>query len=262
MIVCGIVAIVTGLVQQGRATPQRIISLKPNITEILFAIGAGDQVVGVTQWCNMPQEARTRPKVADYLRPNLEAVLALRPDLIITSRENALRRPIERLEQAGIALVMVDFSTLDKTLKAIGQIGRRTGHTAEAKALRQQLQETVRRYRGSMSYAPKPALLLVADKPLIAAGPRSLLGELLDIVGGSNVVTAAHPAYPRLGLEQLLATKPEVIIMSTGQAQAPHVPGGRAMTWRTVVVPVDLLRAGPRLVDGLAALHTALWEKP
>lgn len=232
--------------------PQRIVSLKPNITEILFALGAGKHVVGVTRWCDFPPAAARLPKVADYLQPNLEAVLALQPDLVIGSTENSLQAPVTRLQQQGIRVVLLTFDSLASTFDAIHTMGQIVGAPQKARALTQQLRRQIDRLHAD----PPPtrhAVLLVGTSPLVAAGPRSLLGELLVAAGGHNAITATHPHYPRISLEQLLAAQPEVILLAD-HTPTPTLPTDIA----TRTINLDTLRAGPRLGAGLHALQQAM----
>lgn len=241
------------------APPQRIVSLKPNITELLFALGAGDRVVGVTTWCDTPPAARALPKVADYVRPNLEAILALRPDLVIASRENALRAPIERLERFGIPVLLTDFNSVESLRTSTTAIAARIGTDAAGAQLTQQLAAAVGTTAPIGMNAPR-VLLLVGRYPPVAAGPASFLGELLVAAGARNAITAPQPAYPQLSREQLLALQPDVIIdaATSMESAAPQPTTLRADFGAAVPIDIHLLRAGPRLGDGIAALRTAI----
>lgn len=240
---------------------ERIISLKPNITEIVFALGAGDRVVGVTSWCNFPHAATKLPKVADYLRPNVEAVLALKPDLIIASKENGLRRPIERLRAHGIAVLLVEFSGIAQTLDAIEEIGEAVGQSKEAAQLVAGLRATFAETVAQVTAPPKRVLLLVGKNPWVAAGPKSFFGQLLEAAGGVNVITAPKPAYPYLSLERIIAAQADVIVDASGKmggkpAGLPRPLRGLAMT----PIDLELLRAGPRIGEGMRALREAIIE--
>jgi iron complex transport system substrate-binding protein len=234
------------------AAAQRIVSLKPNVTEILFAIGAGDRVVGVTRWCNFPPAAAALPKVADYLRPNIEAVLALEPDLLIASRENSIRRPVERLANQGIEILLLDFRTIDETLTSITHIGHAVGRDTAASHLVRQMRMALVPVTRDGHTRPR-TLLLIDHHPLVAAGPSSLLGEMIERAGGTNVIAARHPPYPILGREHLLALQPELVI------DVAHQGLGRSATdLSSHHLNMDHFRPGPRLVEGFTALRTTI----
>lgn len=254
--VCGAVA---------EAAPQRIVSLKPNITEILFAIGAGDRVVGVTTWCNFPPAAARVAQVADYLAPNLEKVLAQQPDLVIGSKENSMRQPLQRLEHAGIRVVLLPFDTVTATLQSIRTIGALVGMDTATTALLTRMHQSLSTLSHALGLLPEPrVLLLVGHAPFVAAGPASFVGDLLDRTHAQNVVTTTAVAYPRLSVETILARNPQVIIdITTGDAApvdwATHLPHVEAVrTHRLHTVSADLLRPGPRLAEGLRHLAGAV----
>ncbi len=247
---------------------QRIISLKPNITELLFALGAGKRVVGVTRWCNYPAAARRLPKVADYIAPNLEAVFALKPDLVIAAKENSIAQPIEQLQARGIPVLLVNFSTLNETWEAIRTIGARIGAKVEARQLLAALYASVARIADGATGERPRVLFLTSRTPLIAAGPSSLLGELLVLAGGTNVVSATAPAYPQISLERVIAEKPQIVIdvsdsmESQGATRTAAVHDAAPLPAlpriRVRAVDIDRLRAGPRLGEGLEALREAM----
>lgn len=219
----------------------RIVSLKPNITEILFALGVGDDVVGVSTWCDYPAAARRLPKVADYLQPNVEAVVQLHPDVVLTSTENSLRAPIDHVQRLGVHVEIFSFASIDETMTAITRIGEVVHARAAARRLVARLRDTVAQLQNSAPIPRPRALLLVARAPLVGAGPASLLGELLQLSGAENVLTARMPAYPRLSHERVLALRPDVTIDAE---------------------PIALFRPGPRLVDGLRVLRAQVMGQP
>lgn len=218
---------------------QRIVSLKPNITEILFAIGVGDRVVGVSSWCDYPARAQSLPAVADYLQPNVEKILTLHPDVVLTSTENSLRAPIDQLQRLGVLVEVLTFDTVAHTIAAIDTIGRIVNVTPAATQLAAQLRDAVAKFSTPTPRAKPSALLLVAHEPMIAAGPSSFLGELLTLSGANNVITARTPAYPRLSQERVHALHPDVTIDAD---------------------PIEIFRPGPRLVDGIRLLRERIYR--
>jgi iron complex transport system substrate-binding protein len=198
--------------------PQRIVSLKPNITEILFELGAGDRVVGVTTFCDYPEEAAKLPRVADYTRPFIEKIISLSPDLIITSKEESSRRSIEELERMGIKTAILPFKTIEETISSIRKIADLVDEAEKGKMLEEKMRRKAEFLRRKYAAGGKKRVLLVwGRKPLITAGGGTYMDDLLPLVGAENVVPKGSVAYPRWGLEKVIAANPDIIIdMSMG----------------------------------------------
>lgn len=251
------------------AAPQRIVSLKPNITEILFAVGAGDRVVGVTTWCNYPAEASNLPKVADYIAPNLEKTLAVRPDLVIGSKENSLRQPVDRLETAGVRVALYPFDTVAATIGSIRDIGVLVGAEQAAQSLIARMHHALSTMRHTYGLLPEPrVLIVVGHTPLVAAGPHSFLGDLLDKAHAENIVTTTVTPYPHLTRETIIVRNPEVIIDLAGGMGEKDTHSWKSLSTvaavrnqRIVVLSTDLFRPGPRLVEGLQTLAKAIHNR-
>lgn len=249
------------------AGPQRIVSLKPNITEILFALGAGDRVVGVTTWCNYPEAAKKLPKVGDYLRAFPEQVVAVRPDLIIGSQENSAKEPTLQLERLGLTTALFPFTTLDETLQSIRAIGTLIGQEATAEKLTRTLDQQLAQLRKGANRTPTTtALVVVGHRPLIVAGPQTFLSQLFPTLGLRNVIEAGSLPYPQLNTETLLALNPAVILdLTMGTEAGEHDPFWQrypqlqaVQAGRVFAVNMDEFRAGPRLGEGLHRLATQL----
>jgi len=251
------------------ATPQRIVSLTPALTEILFAVGAGDRVVGVTQYCDFPPEAMAKPKVGGYVNPSVEAVLALKPDLVLVSPGPGNRDSALAMRRAGLRLEIVSAETLEESLAAIELVARFAGAEATgrdlAAAVRARLDAVAKRVAG----APRVrTFFCIQTDPIIAAGRDTLPSQLLELAGGSNVVADAR--YPRLDVEAVAGARPEVILqarmdLAIGDAHAedafwkrwPSIPA--VARGRVVVLPDDLtLRPGPRVADAAEELAAIL----
>lgn len=249
--------------------PKRLVSLAPNLTEILFALGAGEQVVGVTRFCDWPAEALKKPRVGGLIDPDLEALIAQRPELVLGMVGGADQKLPARLDRAGLPYAFVRLRTIDETLQGIEAVGRLIGREAAARALvttmRAELdaQEIIARARPG-----RPRVLVVlGHKPLVAAGPSSFVGELVVRAGGVHVIEAGGPAYPRLDLERVIALRPTHILdltMTPGQdprafweAHRAQLPALKAGGLR-VLHDGALLRPGPRLPRALALVVAAL----
>lgn len=246
-------------------TPIRIVSMAPSITETLFAIGLSERVVGVTQFCDYPPEAQAKPKVG-YTRPNLEAIVALQPDLVLAPRE-FLRTDIQsKLEQLKIPTYILEATTFDRILSHIQTLGRMLGASAPADALVHEMRRRIEVIKARTSLLPRPRVLYVLNsEPLITVGPGSFIHEAIEMAGGSNVAARARLAYPRLNMEAVLKEDPELILFPSGRAEG--IAAGEEERWqrwttlsaiklgRLHRVPSDLLnRPGPRIVQGLETL--------
>lgn len=216
-IVLTILALVT-LIASNAETAERIISLKPNITEILFAIGAQDNIVGVTTWCNQPEAAKNLPKVADYIRPNVEKIISLRPDLIIASKENSIKKSFEALDNINTQVVFLAFNTVKETLTSIEKIGELTNRISAAKELTTRIRKEIksiekspRKGTWSQQGDSRTVLVIVGKRPLVAVGKDTFISELAERAGGQNILQSKTP-YPHIDKEFILAKRPDIII--------------------------------------------------
>lgn len=205
-------AVLFGTHQARADEARRIISLAPHITEMLFAIGAGDQVIAVDNASDYPPAATTLPKVANYRSLNMEQILALEPDLIV-AWGNAQQQMVQPLEQLGIAV----FYSAPKTFAALGdelqQLGELTGHAQQAATVvadyQQQLNELERDYRDA---SPVTVFYQIARIPLMSANDSTWMGQAMKLCGGVNIMADSPAPYPPLNAEQVLAQDPQVIL--------------------------------------------------
>jgi iron complex transport system substrate-binding protein len=175
---------------------QRVVSLAPSITESLFALGAGKQVVGVTLYCNYPEAARTIPRVGGMIDPNLEAVIALAPELILVSMEGNTREDFDRLSRLRIPLFVTNPRTMSGIYHSLEQIGTLTGHRREARDLVDTMKNRVQRLAARAVGAPPRTILFVSLQPLIVAGAGTFVNELLHLAGAVNIAATAKGTYP------------------------------------------------------------------
>ncbi|MFZ2642666.1 MAG: helical backbone metal receptor [Verrucomicrobiia bacterium] len=260
------------------APPQRIVSTAPAFTEMLFAIGAGGQVVGVTGCCFFPPEARQREKIGGYTDVSYEKLLSLKPDLVVTA-DYALRMR-EHCATAKFATLELKTNSVGDILNAIEQLGRVTGHDKEARALAGSIRGELQAIRAASHRPPRRALLVIGRargsfQELLSVGPGGFLDDLLSCAGGTNVLADVNQPWPRINLETVLARKPEVIIEMVGEAMGDRASanevGGRKQEWnRFSGVPAvaigrvntllsdHALIPGPRLVDTARVLAELL----
>lgn len=198
------------------APPQRIVSTAPSITEMLYALGAGDRVVGVTTYCHYPPEARLKPKVGTYIEPNLEVIASLRPDLVVIQK-NPIRLG-DKLKALHLNVLEIGHDTVDEVYLSMQRIGDAAGAGAAAQRVNTQLRAELDEVRRRASaHKPRRMMFIVGRAPnrledMIAVGRASYLNGLIEIAGGANIFKTTVAPYPKIGMEEILARNPEVII--------------------------------------------------
>jgi iron complex transport system substrate-binding protein len=248
----------------------RLVSLSPSLTEIIFALGREDWLVGVTDFCDYPPAARSKPRVGGTMTPNLERVLQLRPSLVLATAEGNPRALVGHLTRVGIPVFAVKPEGYAGILDATRELGRVLQAQAPASALVRGTEEQAARILRAVAGRPRPRVLyLVWSDPLVAAGPASFIHDLIQIAGGENVVRERTVPSPRVSLEEVVARAPEVILVAS-HLDAMDRPStiGRGSLWqgvpavrtnRVVPVPGDTIhRFGPRVVEGLGHLARAI----
>jgi iron complex transport system substrate-binding protein len=197
--------------------PQRIVSLSPNVTEILYGIGAWPQVIAVSEYCSYPDDVKNKPRVNGWDKTNLEQVTALKPDFVIgvEAQEPFLR---DKLNGLGIRSLFVKSQTIADVLASIVEIGRSTGHEAEAKDLSAKTEHELDAVRQAVAGRPRPRVLCVVDRlpgtirDLYTATRGSYLDELIRIAGGESIAPQGEQGYGKITKEAVLTLNPEVII--------------------------------------------------
>ena len=252
----------TGAAKAGR--PERIVSLIPNATEILFDMGLGDLVVGVTRYCDRPPEARDLPKVGGILDVSTEAVLSLRPDLVIGSPAVLRGGLAGVLRASGASILPLDFDTMESVARGITAIGEAAGRPGAARAMLDRFRRTMAALRGRAAGKPRIKVLFVAGvNPLVVAGRGSFIGELLELAGLDNVAGAGSVPYPTWSMEQVIRASPDVVIDGTmGRSGLASMLAGAGLSGTGLITPSDeaIVRPGPSavraamdLVDRIAA---------
>jgi iron complex transport system substrate-binding protein len=198
------------------APPQRIVSTAPSITELLYALGLGNRVVGVTRFCRYPPDALTKPKIGDYTAPNLEAIAALTPDLVVIQTNPV--HLADRLSKLKLHVLEIDQENIANIYKSIHEVGAATGSQRAAAELTGNIQEGLAKIRARVSSQPRARVMFVIGRSpdrldgLVVAGRASYLNEVIEIAGGENVFKDAKAAYPEVSLEEVMARNPEVIV--------------------------------------------------
>ena len=243
--------------------PERIISLAPANTEILFALELGEKVVGVTNICNYPPQVQQKENIGDYDNPNLEKIIELEPDLILASHGNP-RELIDQLEELNYTVVGLNSKNVDDIISSISMVGKITDNVIEAAKLTEEMEariEAVLSETSSLVENNRPRVLYVVwYKPLWTAGSGTFIDELIQKAGGINIA-GDIAGWPQMNLEIVLEKNPQVVILGEGH------PGGLVETvkneevlWKTdafeykqiYIIDADIVsRTGPRIVDAL-----------
>ena len=257
---------------------KRVVSLAPSVTEDLFAIGAGDQIVGVTDACDYPPRAQQKPRVGQYSTPDLERIIASRPDLVVVSFGNE-RTLINTLEKRGLTVYVAHPASVEAILGNLAALGTATGREAGAKSAVGRLRARLAAVASEVVSQPAvPTLLLVGDDPIYTVGRTSFIADALARAGGKNVVNDLSEPFPKLDPEQVLVRDPHAILFplhGTEAEAAVERLKARSGFRETIAVrkgavhllPADpVLRPGPRIVDGIEQmarlLHPAAFPNP
>lgn len=247
-----------------KAKPVRIVSLAPSNTEILFALGLGNRIVGVTKYCDYPAAAKKKPKIGD-MTVSVESVAALKPDLVL-AHAFVNDAAIPRLEKLGLTVFAIDPKSIEQVIRDIRTIGKITARPKTADSLAKKMEAVVASIGTARAKKPsRKVLVVVQANPLWVAGPKTFVDEMISIVHAKNVAYDARPGFVTFSRELAISRNPDVII--TG------VPGDvayftKSPEWRTTnavknkrvqVIDSDLIaRAGPRLAEGLKQLAKML----
>lgn len=250
-----------------QAPAQRIVSLAPHLTELLFAAGAGASLVGAAAYSDFPEQARHVPRIGDSSAIDMERVVALRPDVVLAWRSGNPSGTIAKLEQLGLRVFVTEPGSLEAIADQIGLIGRIAGTEATANAAAAQLRRDIaalrREYQGRR---PVSVFFQVWHEPLMTVNGRQVISEVIDLCGGKNIFAGLKSLVPSVSMEAVLAANPEAIVTASEQPAARALANWLA--WKqlravrddnlVVIPPDDISRATPRLLDGARRLCAQL----
>lgn len=255
--------------------PLRIVSLAPSTTEILFALNLGDEIVGVSSFCDYPQEARDKEKIGSFSRPNIEKIVSLKPGIVFcTGLEQA---PVVReLKWLKVNTFVSDPSNLEELFNSIKEIGKVTGRQKEADELIKNMRIKIKGIADSSALIPedkRPAVFVEYwNNPLMTAGPGSFIDELINLAGGRNIAFDTKQPYSYFSPELVIKRDPDYIILAYMVSDEPEKEIRGRLGWGDIkaiknnrvyadINPDLILRPGPRIVDGLAEIHKRLYEQ-
>ncbi len=244
----------------------RIVSLAPSITEIIYTLGLGDRLVGVTSFSNYPAEAKKLPKIGTYIHLNLEKIIQLNPDIAIGTWDGNRRLDIRILKEMGIKVYMTTPKNIWEVINSIQQIGMILGIPQKGVMVARSLRMRIDNIRKKVSTLKRVRVFLqINNRPLITVNKDTFQNDLMRLAGGINIAEDEPIRYPRISIEEVIYRRPEVIIISSMEIggkfeemrqewmkwkDIPAVKNGRVF-----LVNSDLLdRASPRLVEGLETL--------
>jgi iron complex transport system substrate-binding protein len=254
--------------------PQTIVSLAPTNTEIIFALGLGDKVVGVTEYCNYPKEALTKQTVGGYSTINMEKIVAANPDIIFANPMNG-EENIDYLRQLGYTVIVIQSDSVEGTYAAIQMIGKCTGTTAEAESIVSDMKIRIQAITDKLTDVTKKPTVMHAMSvdPYWVSGSNTFQNELITLAGGTNAFADVN-GWGVVTLEKLLTTNPEIILVDSGSKmgttgentlQKAFLTNGRLSSITAVknddvyVMDSDTFdRSGPRIVDSLEQLAQIL----
>ena len=242
----------------------RAVSLAPNLTEIVFAVGGGDKLIGVTSFCDYPAEAQKIQKIGDTLTPNIESIIALKPQIVLVSTASQIENFTKILDQQQIAYFVTNPNSLEDIYQSIEKIGKIFSSEDKAFEVIKDLQRRVANVENRAGKGKTTKVFLqISNESLYTIGKESFLTDLIRRAGGTSVTESITDAYPKISLETALAYEPEAIILSDSEdnrephavfKNSPAVKNGKVFK-----INADLLaRPGPRIVDGLEQIAKAL----
>jgi len=249
--------------------PLRVISIAPSVTETLYEMGLGDRLVGDTDYCDYPAKAKTLPHVGGMLNPNLEMIVALKPDLVLGTDEANRRETADQLERLGIPLYGVTAHTVDGTIKSLEDLGHILDWDQPTQKMVAGLRARVAAVDQQVLGKPRMKVLFVVwYRPLITAGGQTFMSDVIQRAGGASVSDDMKTEWPHMGLEDVLSRAPDVILFPQTEAFEPgldefqKLPGWRDLdavkNHRIHLVSETIMRPSPRLIDALEELTRIL----
>jgi len=249
--------------------PHRLVSIAPSITETLYELGLGDRLVGDTDYCDYPPQARALPHVGAMLNPNLEKIVALKPDLVLGTDEANRRETADQLERLGIPLYGVTAHTVEGTIQSVEDLGRVLDWEQPTQKLVASLRVRVEGIEKQVQGQSRPKVLFVVwYRPLITAGSQTFISNVIQRAGGVSISDDLNSEWPHMGLEEVLNRAPDVILFPQTDAFAPGIDEFQKLPgWRDLAavrnhhlyfIAETIMRPSPRLIEALEELANIL----
>jgi len=243
--------------------PKRIISLAPNITEILFTLGLDEEIAGVSIHCNFPEKVKDKVQVGSYISLDFERIVSLKPDLVIATGAGNTREMVDRLGKLGFPTYVIFPKNFNDILQSIAHLGQVVGRAKEAGAIIQDMKRRRQKVIELTRDLHRPKVFLqIGEAPIVTVGKGSFGDDLIYLAGGENISRNEKERYPRLGVEEILKRSPEVILISSMNPRGDY---GRILQqwgrWKALpavengrihLIDSDLIdRPSPRIIEGL-----------
>jgi iron complex transport system substrate-binding protein len=263
-----LISVIFGLVSSAYSAepPKRIITLAPSVTEIIYALGLGESIVGVTTYCDYPEEAKKKPKVGGMSNPSLEAVVSLKPDLVVLTTDGNPKEFQERLTSFKIRTYVFKARRLAELPQGIRDLGQALDIQNRADKLARDIEAGINKFKASHSelHTPNSArnvLFIVWPEPLIVAGPNTVIDDTLSLLGQINIASTAKTEYPKYSIEEVIRRAPDVLFIGKSMGMdmrevsqgflkrmqsVPAVKNGKVF-----FLSDKLFRLGPRVPKGI-----------
>lgn len=248
-------------------SPRRIVSLAPNVTEVLYDVGLREQVIAVSTYCNYPPEVKTKPKIGGMSNPSLEAIVALKPDMVVLTDDGNPRMIEQRLSELNIPTYVFRARRLAELPGEIRKLGSAFDVRGQAERSARRIEKAYRHYAAKAKYSsvltPRKAIFIVQPEPLIVAGPGTAIDDVLNLLGLKNIASDTQTRYPHFSLEEVIRRSPDVIFIvkthdtknaRTGQFLKKLRQLKAVQEGKVFYIGDPLLRMGPRITDGLAEM--------
>jgi iron complex transport system substrate-binding protein len=250
--------------------PKKIVSLAPNITEILFSLGLDREIVGVSIHCNFPEKVQSKVRVGSYISLDFEKIVSLKPDLIIATGAGNTRDMVERLERLGFPTYVIFPRNVEDVIRSVGHLGQLVGREKEGVEIIQEMKRRRERVVALTLGLPRPRVFLqIGEAPVVTVGKNSFADDLIRLAGGDNVAGNEKEMYPRFGMEEILKRSPEVILISSMNPRGNYQKALQEWSrWKTIpavkngrihLLDSDLIdRPSPRIIEGLEEMARIL----
>ncbi|MCK9274491.1 MAG: cobalamin-binding protein [Syntrophales bacterium] len=250
--------------------PKRIVSLAPDITEILFALGLDKEIAGVTEFSSYPEAAQRKPKVGTYINLSVEKIVILNPDLVIGTANGNKRDTINQLARIGIRTHIINPAAFEDIFSTILEIGKITGRCSQADSIVKDLRRRVDYVCRIMETVKRPRIFFqIGIHPIITVGNKTVHHSLIEIAGGLNVMGETEILYPKVNIEQIIASAPDIILISSMKRESNFEAVKREWKrWKEIpavrndkifIIDSDLTdRFSPRLIEGLERIAALL----
>jgi iron complex transport system substrate-binding protein len=246
-------------------SPERIISLAPSMTETLYAAGLGDKIVGVTNYCDYPEEAKKKHKIGGMSNPSIEAVVSLRPDIVVMTTDGNPREFEQRLRSMKIKTYVFKARTTAQLPDGIRQLGMALDETDRFDSLASDIEKALEGFQAQKKENRKKVLFMVWPEPLMVAGPRTAIHDAITLLGAKNIAGDTKMQYPKYSIEEIIRRSPDIIFIGKASGMEDMEKLSGSFLGRISYVPAvknnkvfyvsdSLYRLGPRVIPGIKEL--------